>query len=92
VPPDNEIRYELGIAERSAGDWRSVGSAWLVASLVVVLFAAADARASLRSPSSRETTLAGVVIPRHDPSFLGPDEIAASGWLVGSRAEALLSR
>ena len=88
MPEDIERTRGLGIAERSVGDWRSVGSAWLVASLVAGLFAGADALASLRSTSSREATLAGAVIPTHDPSFPGPDEIAASDWLVQARAGA----
>jgi len=88
LPEDIEGESELGIAERSVGDWRIVASAWLVAILFVVLFTAAAALASLRSTSSREASLARAVIPRHDPSFPGPHEIAASDWLNRLRAEA----
>jgi hypothetical protein len=88
LPEDIEGARELGIAERSAGDWRIVASAWLVAILFLVLFAAAAALASLRITSSHEASLAGAVIPRHDPSFPGPNEIAASDWLNRLRAEA----
>ena len=59
MPGDIEGARELGIAERSVGDWRIVASAWLVAIVFVVLFAAADALASLRCTSSREASLAG---------------------------------
>jgi len=88
LPEDIEGARELGIAERSAGDWRIVASAWLVAILFLVLFAAAAALASLRITSSHEASLAGAVIPRHDPSFPGPNEIATSDWLNRLRAEA----
>ena len=69
MPEDIEGVRELGIAERSAGDWRIVASAWLVAILFVVLFTAAAALASLRSTSSREASLAGAVIPGMIPAF-----------------------
>jgi hypothetical protein len=88
MPEDIEGARELGIAERSVGDWRLVASAWLVAVVFVVLFAAADALASFRSTSPREASLAGAVIPRHNPSFPRPEEIAASDWLDRVRAEA----
>ena len=45
MPEDIEGARELGIAERSAGDWRIVASAWLVAILFVVLFTAGAALA-----------------------------------------------
>ena len=76
------------IGERPVGDWRAVVSAWLVAFLMVVLFAAADAFASLHKPEFGKSPLAGVVLPRHDPSFPGPNEMAASDWLERVRAEA----
>jgi len=88
LPEDIEGARELGIAERSAGDWRIVASAWLIAILFGSLFTAAAALASLRSTSARQASLAGAVIPRHDPSFSGPHEIAASDWLNRLRAEA----
>ena len=41
-----ERAREPGIAERSAGGWRIVAAAWLVAIFLVLLFTAADALAS----------------------------------------------
>jgi hypothetical protein len=70
------------------GGWRIVASAWLVAIIFVGLFATAEALASLRNASPRKDSLAGAVIPRHDPSFPGPDEVAASDLLERARAEA----
>jgi hypothetical protein len=78
----------FGIAERSFRGWRIVVSAWLVAIVFVVLFAGVDALASRHAASPRATSLAGVVIPRHDPGFAGPDEVAASEWEERARAEA----
>jgi hypothetical protein len=88
MPGGIEGARELGIAERSVGDWRIVTSAWLVAIVFVVVLAAADALALLHSTSSREASLASAVIPRHDPSFPGRDEIAASDWLDRVRSKA----
>ncbi|HEY2530320.1 MAG TPA: hypothetical protein VGJ20_20680, partial [Xanthobacteraceae bacterium] len=65
-----------------------VAAAWLVAIIYVVLFTAADALASRHEKFSRESSLAGAVIPRHDAGVPGPDEIAASDWLERVRAEA----
>jgi hypothetical protein len=79
---------EIEAAERSFGGWRVVASAWLVAITFVLLFATAGAFASLHSNPSREANLAGAVIPRHDPSYPGTDEIAASDWLERAKAEA----
>ncbi|MGA8756370.1 MAG: hypothetical protein WB611_08555 [Stellaceae bacterium] len=76
------------VAERSRRDWRIVASAWVVAIVCVLLFAAADASASRHGAPSREGNLAGAVIPRHDPSFPGPDELAASDWVERQTAEA----
>jgi hypothetical protein len=83
-----EIRQppELEIAERSPDGWRVVAAAWLVAIIFVLLFATGEALASRHDTPSRERSLAGAVIPRHDPQ--GPDEIAASDWLGRVRAEA----
>ena len=85
-----EIKWarELCIAERSLSGWRAAASAWLVAITLVVLFATGEALASWHDPSPREGSLAGVVIPHHDPSLPGPDEMAASDWLERVRAEA----
>ena len=85
-----EIEGERGwrVAERSHRDWRIVASAWVVAIVCVLLFAAADASASRHRAASRQGNLAGAVIPRHDPSFPGPDELAASDWVERQTAEA----
>jgi hypothetical protein len=83
-----EWARELGIAERTLGGWRVVAAAWSIAIALVVLFATGQALASRHDPSPREGSLAGAVIPHHDPSFPGPDEMAASDWLERVRAEA----
>ena len=87
---------ERGFAERSFGGWRAVASAWLVVVIFVALFATAEALAARhRKPSHQSSVtgavtprLAGAVIPRHDPGFPGPDEVAASDWLQRVKAEA----
>jgi hypothetical protein len=91
MPEEIERAHGLGIFERSLGDWRVVASAWLVAIIFLVLFTLADALAAQHSSSSRAPNLAGAIIPRHDPSFPGRDEIAASDWLERVRAEAYWS-
>ena len=83
-----EWARDLGIAERSLGGWRVVAAAWSVAITLVVLFATGEAVASWYDPSPRESSLAGAVIPHHDPGLPGPDEMAASEWLERVRAEA----
>jgi hypothetical protein len=83
-----EWAREPGVAERSLGGWRAVAAAWSIAITLVVLFATGEALASWHDPSPREGSLAGVVIPHHDPSLPGPDEMAASDWLERVRAEA----
>jgi hypothetical protein len=80
-----EIGSERG---RPIGGWYTVASAWLVAIVFVVLFAGVEALAGRHGVSPRETSLAGAVIPRHDPGFAGPDEVAASDWQERARAEA----
>jgi hypothetical protein len=75
-------------AERSLGGWRAIASAWLVAMIFALVFAAADAVASRHEPQRGKSYLAGVEIPRHDPSVPGPDEIAASDSLQRVKAEA----
>lgn len=82
---------EIAGAERSGHGWRVVSAAWVVAIMFVVLFAAGEAVARLHrshDPSPRRGDFVGAVIPRHDPSFLGPDEVAASDWLDRARADA----
>jgi hypothetical protein len=78
----------LDAAERSLGGWRVIASAWLVAMIFALLFATADALASRHGARHQKSALVGGEIPRHDPGFLGPDEIAASDWLQRVRAEA----
>ncbi len=70
----------------SFGGWRVVASAWLVAILIMVLFAGVQVLAHRHGMSPREASLACAIIPRHDPA--GPDEIAASDWQERARAEA----
>jgi hypothetical protein len=81
-------RSEMPIAERSFGGWRVVASAWLVAIVFVMLFAGVQALASRHDASPHKASLAGAVIPRHEPGFTGPDEVAASDWEQRARAEA----
>jgi hypothetical protein len=82
---------EIAETESSGRSWRGVASAWLVAILLVILFAAGEAvacRHRSHDPSPRRGDFVGAVIPRHDPSVLGPDEVAASDWLERARADA----
>jgi hypothetical protein len=79
---------EIERADSSFGGWRVVASAWLVAVVFVVLFATAEALASRHSSSPRAGSLAGAVIPRHELTVPGSDEVAASDWLERARAEA----
>jgi hypothetical protein len=72
MPEEIENGRELRIVERSFGGWRIVVAAWLVAIVFVVLFAGVQALASRHGVSPAEASLAGVVIPRHDPSCAGP--------------------
>jgi anti-sigma-K factor RskA len=83
-----ERARKLGIAERSLGGWRVVAAAWSVAVIFVVLFATGEALASRHGTSPHEGSLAGAVIPQHDPSVPGSNEMAASDWLERVRAEA----
>jgi hypothetical protein len=68
--------------------WRTIMSAWLVAFMIAVLWVTGDALASLHYPARHAGDLDGVIIPRHDPSSPGPDEVAASDWLERVKAEA----
>jgi hypothetical protein len=83
----DKSRAGLPIAQGSFGGWRIVASAWLVAIVFVVLLAGVETLASQHA-SPRAASLAGAVIPRHDPGFVGPDEVAASDWQERARAEA----
>jgi len=78
----------MHIAERSRAGWRIIASAWLVASVFVILFFGMEALASRHNAAPRGQNLAGVVIPRHDPGVVGPDELAASDWEERAKAEA----
>jgi hypothetical protein len=78
MPEEIESGRGQRMAERSFGGWRIVASAWLVAIVFVVLFAGVQALASLHGTSPREASLAGAVIPRHDPSCAGPAELTRS--------------
>lgn len=86
--PETEEERRRHIVERSCRDWRIVASAWVIAIFCVLLFAAADALASRHGARTSQVELAGAVIPRHDPSFPGPDEVAASDWVERATAEA----
>jgi hypothetical protein len=77
-----------GVGQRSFGTWRIVMSAWLAAIILFVLFAGYQALASRHGISPHAASLAGAVIPRHDPRFFGPDEVAASDWQERAKAEA----
>jgi hypothetical protein len=82
------MQDSIVVSERCIGEWRIVASAWLVAIALVALFATADALASRPDPLPRIPRLAGAEIPRHDPGFPGPDEVAASDWLEKARIES----
>lgn len=56
-----------GQAERYFGGWRGVASAWAVALFFLVLFAGVQALASRHGVSARQESLAGAMIPRHNP-------------------------
>lgn len=75
MPEEIESVRGPSLAERVLGGWRVVASAWLMAIVIVVLFAGVQALASRHSPSPRQENLAGAVIPRHDP---GCDNAAAT--------------
>lgn len=78
MPVYLEQEREPPIAERSLGGWRVIASAWAIALVIVLLFAGAEALASKHVAAPRQQSLAGVVIPRHDPSCAGPGDVTAS--------------
>ncbi len=80
--------HEPDTAERSVGAWRGVASAWFVALAFAALFSGWQTLASHHQNAFDRGSVAGAIIPRHDPRFPGPDEIAASDWLERVRAEA----
>lgn len=61
-------------AERrpSSGNWRAVVSAWVIAIVAVLLLAVYQVVTSRHEPSPRGQSLAGAVIPQHDPACSGP--------------------
>lgn len=80
-------QYQFDISDEADKSWRAVAAAWLVPILFATVFVAADAIAARHHAPARECATAGAMIPRHDPSLPGPDEIAASDWLERVRAE-----
>jgi hypothetical protein len=82
------LMFNLDTANKAADDWRALAAAWLLPLLFAALIGAAHAMASGHHDSARECGLAGAVIPEHDPSLPGPDEIKASDWLEQVRAAA----
>jgi hypothetical protein len=75
-------------ADKSIAGWRVIASAWIIAVIFIATFATVQALASLHNVSSRSDHLVGAVIPRHDASVPGPDEVAESDQLERARAEA----
>jgi len=59
------------VGDQHSGGWRGVVSAWALVVLLVVLLAGTQAVASHRTLTSSHVTLAGAVIPRHDPASAG---------------------
>ena len=59
------------VYDRHAAGWRGVVSAWALVLLLVVLLAGTQALASRRNTAPSQATLAGAVIPRHDPASVG---------------------
>lgn len=55
-----------------SGNWRAVVSAWVVAILALLALAGYQALASRHDPSPHAQSLAGAVIPQHDPTCSGP--------------------
>lgn len=78
MPEYIEQEREPRFAERYLGGWRVIASAWAMAMVFVLLFAGVQALASRHTVSPRQQSLAGAVIPRHDPSCAGPGAVAAS--------------
>jgi hypothetical protein len=80
--------HYLEANDRCVEEWRAIVSAWVVAIVLVVLFASAEAVASRPEPSPPVSMLVGAEIPRHDSGLPGPDEVAAADLLERARAEA----
>ena len=56
------------VGDRLSAGWRGVASAWALVLLLIILFAGTQALASRRITAASQATLAGAVIPRHDPA------------------------
>jgi hypothetical protein len=78
MPEYIEDQRESSLATRYLGGWRVIVSAWVIAIVVVLLFAGVQALASRHTPSPRQEAMVGVVIPRHDPSCAGSGDVTAS--------------
>lgn len=66
-------RHERDRIDRRFGSVRAIASAWAVAALLLVLlFGGAAALASWRGQSPHPASLAGAVVPRHDPACARP--------------------
>jgi len=78
MPEYIELEREPSIAERFLGGWRVTVSAWVMAVAFVLLFAGVQALASHHEASPARATLAGAVIPRHDPTCAGAGAETAS--------------
>ncbi|HEY3911401.1 MAG TPA: hypothetical protein VGM07_16145 [Stellaceae bacterium] len=68
----------MRIAEGSFGGWRMVAAAWVVAIVLVMLFAGVQALASRHPVLVSTNAYAGVVIPRHDPNCAAIDPVTAT--------------
>jgi hypothetical protein len=78
MPEYFEQEREPRFTERYLGGWRVIASAWAMAIVFVLLFAGVQALASRHATSPRQQSLAGAVIPRHDPSCAGPGDVMAA--------------
>ena len=81
--------------DKAGGDWRMVAAAWLLPILFAGLFGAAHALASRHHAPPGKCELAGVVMPHHDPSVPGSDEIARYSFAnrpIGSAVPDTVSR
>jgi len=56
------------VGDRHSAGWRGVASAWALVLLLFILFAGTQALASRHITAASQATLAGAVIPRHDPA------------------------
>jgi hypothetical protein len=88
MPEYFEQEREPRFTERYLGGWRVIASAWAMAIVFVLLFAGVQALASRHATSPRQQSLAGAVIPRHDPSCAGPGDVLASATPNCPRAGA----